>query len=171
MMKRFSKVVMFVVLAAVFAGIFMIVATVPQMVVEVWKYMSIDLGYKWVINMLVGFLAAIAVNVICSRAGWGKVGTVVLAIVVMLVVIVAFECVVWHPKEFGGMIASKLSPTKIIYMLLGILASMFSYVVVEISQKAPTEQRDNPQPQPRQASGQGAGSREPRSGRNDPMKD
>lgn len=144
MAKRFSKIIMFVVLAAVFAGIFLIVATVPQMVVEVWNYMSIDLGYKWVINMLMGFFAAIGVNVICKKAGWGKVATIVLAVVVMLVVIVAFECIVWHPKEFGGMIASKLSPTKIIYMLLGILASSFSYFVVEMSHKEPHPGNNTP---------------------------
>lgn len=170
MSKKFSKVVMFVVLAAVFAGIFMVVATVPQMVVEVWKYMGIDLGYKWVINMSVGFLAAIGVNVICKKANWGRAATIVLAIVVMLVVIVAFECVVWHPKEFGGMIVSKLSPTKIIYMLLGIAASSLAYCVVEVSHKAPTTQENSQPPtttQRQDPKEDGSKSRR----RNDPMKD
>lgn len=169
-MKRFGKTVMFVVLAAVFAGIFLIVATVPQMVVEVWRYMGIDLGYKWVVNMTMGFLAAIGVNFICKKANWGRVSTIVLAIAVMLVVIVAFECVVWHPKEFGEMITSKLSPTKIFYMLLGIAASALSYCVVEISHKAPTTQAGaNPQQAPIQDQRTSGGSNDRR--RNDPMKD
>lgn len=141
MMKRFSKVIMFVVLAAVFAGIFMIVATVPQMIVEVWKYMGIDLGYKWVINMAMGFLAAIGVNVICKKAGWGKVATIVLAIVVMIVVIVTFECVIWHPKEFGGMIASKMSPQKLSICYLVFWPQAFRTLL----SKCPIKNQGNPE--------------------------
>ena len=51
---KLGKMSMFVVLALVIAGIFLTVATVPKMLIEVWKYMGVDVGYKWVINMAGG---------------------------------------------------------------------------------------------------------------------
>ena len=133
-MKKMGKMSMFVVLALVIAGIFLTVATVPKMLIEVWKYMGIDVGYKWVINMMVGFIVAIIVRKICQKANNNILANVIAA-GVMLIVVVTCECVIWHPKEFGELITSRLTIQKVAYMGLGILAAVLSYLVVELSSK------------------------------------
>lgn len=135
MKKMMGKMSMFVVLALVIAGMFLTVATVPKMLIEVWKYMGIDVGYKWVINMAVGFIMAKIVRIICSKAKYNNTVAMVIAAAMMLITIVTCECVIWHPKEFGELITSRVTIHKIAYMGLGILAAIISYAVVEYSTK------------------------------------
>lgn len=172
-MKKMGKMSMFVVLALVIAGIFLTVATVPKMLIEVWKYMGIDVGYKWVINMAVGFIVAIIVRIICKKAQYNNIVANVIAAAMMLIMIVTCECVIWHPKEFGELITSKVTINKLAYMGLGILAAIISYVVVEYSTKKEGNSPSQTTPETKQEDALEGATRRRRGnngGRNDPAK-
>lgn len=165
-MKKMGKMSMFVVLALVIAGIFLTVATVPKMLIEVWKYMGIDVGYKWVINMMVGFIVAIIVRKICQKANNNILANVIAA-GVMLIVVVTCECVIWHPKEFGELITSRLTIQKVAYMGLGILAAVLSYLVVELSSKERSTQSPEEVSEPEEPGEETTTRRRRRSGSSD----
>ncbi len=167
---KLGKMSMFVVLALVIAGIFLTVATVPKMLIEVWKYMGSDVGYKWVINMAVGFIVAIIVRIICKKAQYTNTVANLIAAALMLIMIVVCECVIWHSKEFGELITSRLTIHKVAYMGLGILAAIISYLVVEYSTKKEGAPQPTPESKPETVEEGGSRRRRGSNARNDPMK-
>lgn len=110
----------FVAKVIIISLVFLVVVTVPQILVEVWGYLKSDIGYMWTINMAIAIIVSISVFAVLKHQrvrGW-LIWT--LAILTMLIVVVVCECLIWHPNEIGSLIAAKASLEKVKYTSLGI---------------------------------------------------
>jgi len=102
------------------------VITLPQIISEVWGYMSKDVGYVWVINMLI----AIVVAMIIANVTQFKDGIrIALAIVTFVIVAIACECIIWHPSEISALISSKVTVKEAMWAVLGLVVSIVAYAL------------------------------------------
>ena len=109
-------------------------------------------------------------RIICKKAQYTNTVANLIAAALMLIMIVVCECVIWHPKEFGELITSRLTIHKVAYMGLGILAAIISYLVVEYSTKKEGAPQPTPESKPETVEEGGSRRRRGSNARNDPMK-
>lgn len=121
-MKTMKFVAKVVVLALVVA----ILIAIPQIVTAIWTYMSTDAGYMWVVNMTIAIVIAIIVFWIFSTR-WPAWATWTLSVIIFLVTVMVCEALIWHPADIGEIIATKITVTKVVYVLLGIAFSAIIY--------------------------------------------
>lgn len=169
-MKRINgKMSMFVVLAVLIAGMILTVITVPQMLIGAWKYMWIDFGYKWVVNLTVGVIVGAVVYGICTKSNRNNIVAILIAVVTGLIMVVICEWGIWHRKEFGELFTSRMTIQMIGYIAIGIGAAIVSYWLVERN----TEKKGDPQPTPERKPEEveeGGATRRGSNRRNDPTK-
>lgn len=116
----------------------LVIFTVPQIIVEVWGFLSQDIGYMWAINMAVAIVIALAVFNM-SKNKLPRWVTWVITGITFVIIIVLCESIIWHPAEIGALVASKITMRDVGFVILGMAACTVVYIFFD----GTTQQENN----------------------------
>ncbi len=125
-MDRIIRLVKFMITAMLIAVITVVVAKIPLIFIDVYKYCTIeDKGYMWVINIISAAIVAVAIRLLTRK----KSGSVILAISTFILCLPAAELTIWHREYIWSVISIELPKESWIAFGVGIMSAVIAYVL------------------------------------------
>lgn len=121
------QIIRFVAKSILLALVALVIITIPQIIAEIWGFMSKDIGYMWVINMAVATVSALVMfNISKNKLPVGV--TWVITGITFVIIIVLCESIIWHPAEIGALVANKITMRDIGFAILGMAVCTVVYI-------------------------------------------
>lgn len=127
--RKFEETLKFVILATVIAFVLVFFGQTTGIISAVFNWCTqTDLGYMWVINIVVAILLTNVLFYFVTKEKLGLIGHVVKVILEALFTLIA-ECAIWHRGEAWQVLTEGFSWAKVSLAGLGILAATVAFLV------------------------------------------